>query len=57
MIVIIIQSLGSESMDKREVASKTLGDLVNKLGDRVLPEIIPILEEVCLDFYGRACEM
>lgn len=28
-----------------QVAAKTLGDLVRKLGERVLPEIIPILEK------------
>ena len=27
-----------------QVAARTLGDLVRKLGERVLPEIIPILE-------------
>ena len=27
-----------------KVAARTLGDLVRKLGERVLPEIIPILE-------------
>ena len=31
--------------DKRQVAARILGDLVNKLGERVLPEIIPILEK------------
>jgi hypothetical protein len=45
MMHIIIQCLGSPVLDKREVGGKTLGDLVNKLGDRILPDIIPILEE------------
>ncbi|XP_052855233.1 eIF-2-alpha kinase activator GCN1-like [Drosophila gunungcola] len=36
--------LASTSYDKRQVAARTLGDLVRKLGERVLPEIIPILE-------------
>lgn len=46
MIHIIINCLGSSVIDKREVGGKTLGDLVNKLGERILPDIIPILEEV-----------
>lgn len=29
----------------RQVAAQTLGDLVRKLGERVLPEIIPMLEK------------
>lgn len=28
-----------------QVAARTLGDIVRKLGERVLPEIIPILEK------------
>ena len=28
-----------------QTAGRTLGDLVRKLGERVLPEIIPILEK------------
>lgn len=31
--------------DVTQVAARTLGDLVRKLGERVLPEIIPILEK------------
>lgn len=48
MMQTIIQCLGSSILDKREVGGKTLGDLVNKLGDRVLPDIIPILEQVII---------
>jgi hypothetical protein len=29
----------------KQVAARTLGDIVKKLGEKVLPEIIPILEE------------
>lgn len=46
MMQTIIQCLGSAVLDKREVGGKTLGDLVSKLGDRVLPDIIPILDKV-----------
>ena len=28
-----------------KIAARTLGDLVRKLGERILPEIIPILEK------------
>ncbi|CAH1402466.1 unnamed protein product [Nezara viridula] len=42
---LLLGCLASTSHDKRQVAAKTLGDLVRKLGERVLPEIIPILEE------------
>ncbi|CAG9808270.1 unnamed protein product [Chironomus riparius] len=43
---LLLGCLGSKvSDDKRQVAARTLGDLVRKLGERVLPEIIPILEK------------
>ncbi len=41
----LISCMGSPNLDKRQVAARTLGDLVVKLGERVLPEIIPILEK------------
>jgi hypothetical protein len=42
---LLLSCLASSVYDKRQVAARTLGDLVRKLGERVLPEIIPILED------------
>ncbi|KAF9968995.1 translational activator of GCN4, partial [Actinomortierella ambigua] len=44
MMALIIRNLASSSYDRRMVAARTLGDLVRKLGEAVLSEIIPILE-------------
>lgn len=44
LIELILGCLASDSYDKRMVASRTLGDLVKKLNDRILPEVVPILE-------------
>ena len=45
MMGMIIRSLASSSYERRQVAGRTLGELVRKLGESVLSEIIPILEE------------
>ena len=45
LIHLLLGCLASESHDKRKVAARTLGDLVRKLGERVLPEVIPMLEQ------------
>ncbi|CAD6206440.1 unnamed protein product [Miscanthus lutarioriparius] len=39
----LISSLASSSSERRQVAGRSLGELVRKLGERVLPSIIPIL--------------
>lgn len=42
---ILLRCSASASYDKRQVAAKTMGDIVKKLGERMLPEIIPILDQ------------
>ncbi|KAJ8616836.1 hypothetical protein MRB53_036208 [Persea americana] len=41
----LISSLASSSSERRQVAGRSLGELVRKLGERVLPLIIPILSQ------------
>lgn len=41
----LIASLASASSERRQVAGRSLGELVGKLGERVLPLIIPILSQ------------
>uniref|UniRef100_R7WCR4 TOG domain-containing protein n=1 Tax=Aegilops tauschii TaxID=37682 RepID=R7WCR4_AEGTA len=41
----LISSLASSSSERRQVAGRALGELVRKLGERVLPSIIPILSQ------------
>ncbi|KAJ3137204.1 translational activator of GCN4 [Physocladia obscura] len=44
IIQMVIESLADENFEKRGVAARTLGDLVRKLGDIVLNELVPVLE-------------
>ncbi|KAG6737613.1 hypothetical protein POTOM_059141 [Populus tomentosa] len=41
----LISSLASSSSERRQVVARALGELVRKLGERVLPLIIPILSQ------------
>ncbi|XP_069038064.1 stalled ribosome sensor GCN1 [Lepisosteus oculatus] len=45
LFTLLLGFLASTCADKRTIAARTLGDLVRKLGEKILPEIIPILEE------------
>jgi hypothetical protein len=43
LIELLIGALASDNLDKRTVAGRALGDIVRKLGDQILPEIVPCL--------------
>ncbi|XP_076020781.1 stalled ribosome sensor GCN1 [Genypterus blacodes] len=45
LFTLLLGFLASTWSDKRTIAARTLGDLVRKLGEKILPEIIPILED------------
>jgi hypothetical protein len=45
LISILLNSLACDNYDKRQISAHTLADLVRKLGERVLPEIFPMLEK------------
>ncbi|RHY34936.1 hypothetical protein DYB32_000549 [Aphanomyces invadans] len=39
----IVDALAGDNHEKQAVAGRTLGEIVRKLGERVLPEVVPIL--------------
>jgi len=45
----VVSDLASGSPEKTEMAGKCLGDIVSKLGDSVLPEVIPVLRNSLYD--------
>ncbi|KAI8988374.1 armadillo-type protein [Mycotypha africana] len=45
LISMIIKLLASDNFEQRAVAGRTLSDIVQKLGESILPEILPVLEE------------
>ncbi|CAM9376956.1 unnamed protein product, partial [Choristocarpus tenellus] len=45
LITQIVSALASGHSDNRTVAGRALGDIVKKLGDQVLPEVVPFLRQ------------
>ncbi|GIL49256.1 hypothetical protein Vafri_5386 [Volvox africanus] len=45
LMQLVIESLADEGDDRRQAAARCLGELVRKMGERVLMRIIPILRE------------
>jgi len=43
LVLQLVQKLASESEDMRLVAGRALGDTVSKLGDRILPTVMPYM--------------
>ena len=44
MVDLIIDCLAAENFDQQRMGAHTLADIVQKLGDRVLPEILPTMK-------------
>ena len=49
LVTRVVTDLASGHAEKTEIAGKCLGDIVSKLGDAVLPEIIPVLRNALYD--------
>ncbi|KAJ1731491.1 translational activator of GCN4, partial [Coemansia biformis] len=46
---IVLVGLSAEEYDRRTTAARTLGDLVHKLGEAVMSQVVPILEAALRD--------
>eukprot|EP00038_Savillea_parva_P019291 m.27053 g.27053 ORF g.27053 m.27053 type:complete len:2638 (-) comp4371_c0_seq1:195-8108(-) len=44
LIALLLSSLGDDTGERRITAAKTLSEVLRKLGERILPQIFPILE-------------
>ncbi|TPX42852.1 hypothetical protein SeLEV6574_g05373 [Synchytrium endobioticum] len=49
MMSLLISCFSSPSAERRGVAARTLGDLVRKMGEQIMEQIIPILENGIID--------
>eukprot|EP01134_Creolimax_fragrantissima_P001397 CFRG1397T1 len=45
LMQLLLKSLSSPNHDRRRIAAQTMGDIVLKMGDYILPEIVPIIAE------------
>ncbi|THD24819.1 Translational activator gcn1 [Fasciola hepatica] len=43
LIRLLLSTLGSSNREQQQLAARALGDVVRKLGERILPEVIPLL--------------
>lgn len=56
LVKLIIDLLGSEAADQRETASRTLGELCRKSGDRILSEVLPMMRSAISSSSARTRE-
>lgn len=49
LVTRVVADLASGDIDKTEVAGKCLGDIVGKLGETVMPQIVPVLRDSLYD--------
>lgn len=52
----VVEGLGDENEERRAVVGRALGDLSQKLGDRVLPEVLPALQNSIMKKNGSVRE-
>jgi len=49
LVARVVSDLASGDVDKTEMAGKCLGDIVGKLGESVMPQIVPVLRDSLYD--------